>query len=136
MTAPAAELQKAIFAALEGDAALISMLGAGRIHDLAPARVQFPYITLGRTSIYDWSTGTEGGTEQLVTLHVWSRGRGKREAIEIMDRVSTCLHQANLALAGHHLVRLRQDYSEIVHDDDLSVHHGMLRFRAVTEPLA
>jgi len=136
MSAPAAELQKAIFAALAGDVDLQAILGPGRIHDLAPASVQFPYITFGRTSIYDWSTGTESGTEQLLTIHVWSKGQGKKETHAIADSVAACLHDATLSMDGHHLVSLRLEFSEIVYDDDLSVHHGMLRFRAVTEPVA
>jgi len=136
MSAPAAELQKAIFAALAADDGLRDILGPGRIHDLAPAGVQFPYITFGRTSIYDWSTDTESGTEQLLTIHVWSKAQGKKETHAIIDRVAACLHDVALAMDGHHLVSLRMEFSEIVYDDDLSVHHGLLRFRAVTEPAA
>ena len=134
MTAPAAELQKAIHAALSGDAALVSLLGSTRIYDHAPPDVAFPYITFGRTSVYDWSTGSESGTEQLLTLHVWSKGRGKKEAHALMDALSARLHDAALALDGHHLVNFRLEFSEVLFDDDQSVHHGLLRFRAVTEP--
>ena len=42
MTAPAAELQKAIFEALAADAGLTTALGGPRIHDHAPANVAFP----------------------------------------------------------------------------------------------
>jgi hypothetical protein len=134
MTAPAAELQKAIYAALAGDVELVARLGGVHIYDHAPANVPFPYITFGRTGVYDWSTGTESGTEQLLTLHVWSKAKGKAEAHELMDLVLTRLTDAELTLEGHHLVNLRQEFSEIVFDEDLSVHHGLLRFRAVTEP--
>jgi hypothetical protein len=135
MTAPAAELQRAIFAALSGSTDLVAALGSGeRIFDHAPANLAFPYVTFGRTSIYDWSTGTESGTEQLFTLHVWSKAKGKREAIEIMDASRAVLHDQALPLDGHALVNLRLEYSEVRFDDDQSVYHGLLRFRAVTEP--
>lgn len=133
MTAPAAELQKAIFAALADDAALVAMLGGARIFDRAPSTVAFPYITFGRTSIYDWSTGTESGTEQLFTLHVWSKAKGKKETLDIMELARARLDDASLILEGHHLVNLRLEFAEARHDDNLSVHHGLLRFRAVTE---
>jgi len=136
MTAPAAEVQKAIFGALSGDAGLAALLGGVRIHDVAPPNVEFPYITFGRTSIYDWSTGTESGTEQILTLHVWSKGRGKKEVHELMDAVTRLLHDSGLALDGHHLVNLHAEFSDVLYDEDLSVHHGLLRFRAVTEPAA
>jgi Protein of unknown function (DUF3168) len=133
MTAPAAELQKAIFSSLSGDATLVALLGSARIFDDAPANVAFPYITFGRTSIYDWSTGTESGTEQLFTLHIWSKAKSKKETLDIMEVVRERLNDASLPLDGHQLVNLRLEFAEARHDDDLSVHHGMLRFRAVTE---
>lgn len=135
MTSAAAELQKAIVAALSGDAALGAVVGS-RIFDQAPASVPFPYIAFGRTGIHDWSTSTEDGTEQLFTLHVWSKAKGRQETLAIMEQVRVRLDNAALALAGHHLVSLRLDYGEARRDDDLSVHHGLMRFRAVTEPAA
>lgn len=135
MTAAAAELQKAIYAALAGDAALVAQLGGLHIHDHAPAGVPFPYLTFGRTSVYDWSTGTESGTEQLLTLHVWSKAKGKSEAHALMETVGARLNDAALSLDGHQLVNLRLEFSEIVFDEELAVHHGLLRFRAVTEPV-
>ena len=133
MTAPAAELQKAVFSALTADAALTALLGGQKIFDQAPANAAFPYLTFGRTSIFDWSTGTESGSEQLFTIHVWSKAKGKKETLEIMEAARARLDDAALALAGHHLVNLRLEFAEARYDEDLSVHHGLLRFRAVTE---
>ena len=73
---------------------------------------RFPYITFGRTSVYDWSTGTESGTEQLFTLHVWSKSKGKKEMLEIMELARETLHDAALDLDGHRLVNLRLEFSE------------------------
>jgi hypothetical protein len=136
MTSAAAELQTAIYQALAGDSALIAELGGASIYDQAPPNVSFPYITFGRTSVYDWSTGTESGTEQLFTLHIWSKARGKKEVLEIMELSRIRLDNASLALSGHHLVNLRLEFAEARYDDDLAVHHGLLRFRAVTEEVA
>lgn len=134
MAAPGLELQKAVFAALSADAALAAALGGPKIYDLAPTKVAFPYITFGRTTVYDWSTGTENGTEHLFTLHVWSKARGRSEALDIVELVRTRLHGAELALEGYNLVNLREEFSETRYDDDLGVHHGILRYRAVIEP--
>ena len=49
------------------------------------ANVAFPYIGFGRTSVYDWSTGTEKDTEQLFTVHVWSKAKGEAETVGIME---------------------------------------------------
>jgi hypothetical protein len=128
----AAELQKAIFAALGANGALAALVGA-RIFDHAPAHVSFPYITFGRTSVYDWSTGSESGTEQLFTVHVWSKGKGKKEALEIMELARQTLHDAPLDLEGHSLINLRLEFSEARYDDRNEAHHGLLWFRAVVE---
>jgi hypothetical protein len=135
MTAPAAELQKAVFDALAADAAVTALLGGGKIYDHAPANIAFPYLTFGRTSIFDWSTGTESGTEQLFTLHVWSKAKGKKETLAIMEAVRALLDDGSLELDEHHLVNMRLAFAEARYDEDLSVHHGLLRFRAVTEEI-
>lgn len=129
----AAELQKAIFARLKADAALTGLLGASKIFDRAPANVAFPYVTFGRTSGFDWSTGTEDGNEHLFTLHFWSKAKGKAESLELIEAARAALHDAPLTLETHHLVNLRQEFSEARFDEDLSLYHGLLRFRAVTE---
>ena len=85
MTAPAVELQNAVFADLRGDTALLAAVGAERIVAQPSANVAFPYIGFGRSSVYDWSTGTEKDTEQLFTLHVWSKAKGEAETIGIME---------------------------------------------------
>lgn len=137
MTAAASELQKAVFAALNGDVELTALMGgAGKVYDHAPAAATFPYITFGRTSIFDWSTGTELGSEHLFTLHVWSKTKGKKEALEIMERAKWRLDDASLPLEGQQLVSMRLEFAEARYDDDQSVHHGLLRFRALIEETA
>ncbi len=133
MTAAAADFQKALFEALNGDAALVAALGGAKVLDHAPDNVAFPYITFGRTSVYDWSTSTESGTEQLFTLHVWSKARGKAEALAVMEIVRRRLDAGALALDGRHLVNLTFEFAEARFDEDLSVYHGLLRYRAVME---
>ena len=132
MIAAAADLQKAIFAALAADSALTVLLGGAKVFDQAPANVRFPYVTFGMTGIYDWSTATERGAEQLFTLHVWSKSQGKKETLDIMEAIRARLGEP-LPLETHRLVALRLDYSEARYDEDLLIHHGLLRFRAMIE---
>ena len=130
----AAELQKAVFATLKTDAALLELTGGqARIYDHTPANVAFPYITFGRTSGYDWDTGTENGQEHLFTLHIWSNAKGKAESLELMEAARARLHDKPLTLATHKLVNLRQEFAESRFDEDLAVYHGLVRYRAVTE---
>lgn len=134
MTAPAVDLQKAIHALLTADAGLVAKLGGQKVFDATPPNVAFPYIGFGRTSMFDWSTGTEIGTEQLFTIHVWSKAKGKTETLEIMETIRQLIDAAPKELGDHVLVNLTLEFAEARYDEDLSVHHGLLRFRAVMEP--
>lgn len=133
MTAAALELQKAIFARLMRSRALAGLMGEVRLYDQAPANAVFPYLTFGRTSAYDWSTDTEAGSEHLVTIHLWSKERGKSECHALLEAVQTELHDAALALDGHALVRLGMEFVEIRYEDEHDVHHGLARLRALID---
>lgn len=129
-------LQKAVFAALSADAALTSLIGAGRVYDDTPQQAAFPYLTLGQSTARDWGTATEDGAEHVLTVHVWSRAAGKKEAHAAMRAVRQVLHDQPLTLEDHRLVNLRHELSEASRDPDGETVHGIIRFRAVTEPLA
>jgi hypothetical protein len=129
------DLQKAVYAALAADASLSALLGGAAIYDAPPQNTAFPYVVIDQTQIRDWSTGTEQGAEHMLMLHVWSRYAGKREAHEIADAIRAALDGALLSLEDHRLVNLRHQYSELKRDPDGETQHGVLRFRAVTEPM-
>jgi hypothetical protein len=127
-------LQQSVFSKLTSDATLVGLLGAAHVYDDVPQGAAFPYLTFGQSLVRDWSTGTEDGSEHVVTLHVWSQAKGKREAHEIMGAVRVALHDQPLALTGHRLVNLRHEFSEARRDPDGETYHGIVRYRAVTEP--
>lgn len=133
MTSATLDLQQAVFEALKGSGALVGALGGAKFHDLTPANQRFPYVTFGRTTAYDWSTGTETGSEHFFTLHVWSKHKGRKEALELMELVRQALHDRELTLPGHQLVNLRLESSEMRFDEDLRIYDGAMRFRAVVE---
>ncbi|MBS9719888.1 DUF3168 domain-containing protein [Tianweitania sp. BSSL-BM11] len=135
MAAAAVELQRAIFAALKGDADVTALVGE-RIHDHPPAKIRFPYLTFGRSNSYDWSTGTEIGTEHLFSIHVWSKATGKTEVLELMGHIEALLREGAFDLGEHHLVNMTPSFAETRFDEDQALHHGLLRYRAVTEPAA
>lgn len=134
MSSSAWSLQQAVFAALGADAALTALIGASRIYDDVPQGTPLPYLTFGQSTARDWSTGTEEGSEHVLTLHVWSQSKGKKQAHEIMNAVRAVLHDQPLTLAGHRLVNLRHEFSESRREPDGDTIHGITRFRAVTEP--
>ena len=133
MTFPSWALQKAIYQRLAADADLVSLLGAPRIYDDVPRHADFPYLTLGTIAAADWSSDASAGSEHELTVHVWSRGGGKKQAFAILEAARNALHEADLVLDGHHLVSLRCEFAEVRDDPDRLTRHGVLRLRAVTE---
>jgi hypothetical protein len=129
-------LQKAIHAALTTNPALLALLGGPRVYDHVPRGAAFPYLTFAQSIERDWSTASEPGHEHIVTLHVWSRASGGKEAQEIIGAVRAALHDQPLALTGHRLVNLRQEASEVRRDADGETTQGVVRLRAVTEPVS
>lgn len=129
-------LQEAIFAKLTSDGATLAALGGARIYDDAPPRPDFPFMTFGQSTERDWSTGSDVGYEHLVTLHVWSKARGGKEAETVISAAREALHDQALALSGHTLVNLRHEFSEARRASDGETFHGIVRFRAVTEEAA
>lgn len=135
MPSSAWALQKAIHARLTTDAAVLALLGGPRVHDDVPRVPMFPYVSYGQSTVRDWSTGTDDAHEHIVTLHIWTRGQGRKPAHEISGAVETALDQQALAVDGHRLISLRHEFSDVRREDDGETWRGVLRFRAVTEPL-
>ncbi|HWJ72115.1 MAG TPA: DUF3168 domain-containing protein [Kaistia sp.] len=133
MNPAALDLQAAIRARLVADADLLAALGGPRIHDGAPRGTAFPFVTLGDTGQSDWSDGTTDGGDISLTLHVWSRQGGKKEAWAIAGILMRLLHDEPLALADHHLVTLRATFAEVRRDPDGITEHGVVRLAALVE---
>lgn len=136
MSNPGWDLQKAAYNALIADSELAVLLGGERVYDDVPQNTEFPFVVLDQMRINDWSTGTDRGSEHILMLHVWSRYDGKQEAYEIADTIRELLDDTELTLDNNRLVNLTHQYSDLKRDADGETYHGVLRFRAVTEPLA
>jgi len=129
-------LQRSVYGALIGDRDVITLLGGAHVYDHVPRGSSFPYIAFGETIERDWSSGDQEAQEHTLTLHVWSHAVGRRQVQSIMAAVRTRLHDQTLALSGYRLVNLRHEFSDVRRQADVETLRGLLRFRAVTEPLA
>lgn len=133
MSSVSLELQKAVFQTLSVDAGLTGLLGGSRIYNDVPRGAALPYVTLGESTVRDWSTGSDEGHEHLLTISVWSRANGEREVHQILAAVEAALDDAALTVVGARLVNLRHEFSEIRRDVDGETSRGLMRLRAVTE---
>lgn len=130
---PAHDLQSAIYSALENHAGLSALLGGARIFDDVPQRAHFPYVTFGDIETSDWDTQTSNGHEHIVTLHVWSDHRGRKQVNRIIGEIDAALDDQDLALSDHILVNLHITFWSALRDLDGDKYHGLIRMRAVTE---
>jgi hypothetical protein len=131
----AISLRAAIRGALAADAPLATLLGGGKIYDEPPRDAALPHVTLAESSFADNSTATESGEEHTLSLHVWSRHGGHREAHEIAGAVLAALIDQPIALDGHHLANLRFVLADVRREPDGRTYRGTVRLRAVTEPV-
>jgi len=125
---------RSLYQALANSPDLVALLGGVRIYDDAPQAVSFPFITIGQSVVRDWSTGTEDGSEHSLTLHVWSRTGSKKQMLQIVEAIRAVLHDKPLALEDHFLINLRHEFSEARLEHEGDTYHGVVRYRAVTEP--
>ena len=134
MPSSAIALRAAIRDSLAADMPLTTMLGGAKIFDEPPRDAALPYVTLGEDVIADASTATEPGDEHALTLHVWSRQGGHREAHIIAGALLEALVDAPLSLDGHRLANLRFIVADVRREADGRTYHGIVRLRAMTEP--
>jgi len=129
-------LRAAIRDALLADGALTAALDGGRVYDEPPRGPAFPYVTLGEARLTDVSADGGAVQEHQLTLHVWSRQGGHREAHAIAGALLSALDDAPLVLSDHRLVNLRFTVADIRRESDGRTYHALVRFRAVTEAAA
>lgn len=117
-------LQGAIYTALTSP----TSVGAS-VYDAVPESAAYPHIEIGQDDTLDWSAAVMRGEIVDVTIHVWSRYRGFKEAKMLMKAVKDRLHEASLSLTGSSLVDIRFQGSQLFTDADGLTRHGVLFFR-------
>lgn len=141
-------VQKAVFDRLVADSTLAGLLAANpnagsptvpAVYDVPPQvensedESAFPYVVVGDHTAGEFDTDDVNGQETTVTLHIWSRYRGKREVRQIADAIYDALHDAALTITGQHSVYCFWEFAESVPESDVQVQHEVTRFRIVTQ---
>lgn len=95
----------------------------------------FPYVMLGDDTSSAWDTDDSLGASCTITLHVWSRYAGKKEAKTIIGQIYTALHRqaANLTAAGYTFIDCLHEFSEVIDEIDGKTRHGVTRYRLTVE---
>jgi hypothetical protein len=126
-------LQQAVYAALLADGGVAALAGT-RVFDDVPGDAAMPYVVIGEDRESDWSTATESGSEHILSLHVWSRASGHKEAKLLCDAVRAALDGAALAVSGATLIDIRYQATQYSRESDGRTIRAALTFRAILEP--
>lgn len=86
---PIASLQAALVAALEADAALVALIGAGGVFDAPPKARPAPYVVIDRHDVRQRDGDLAKGQEHRVLFHCWADQPSRKAALAIVDRVVT-----------------------------------------------
>jgi len=117
-------LQQAVFDAL------VAALSVS-VYDHVPDDAAFPYVVVGEDTLNMWDTKSINGFDAMVTLHTWSRYRGRKECKQIQGNIYDALHDAPLAITGYNHVYTYLDNEDSFLDEDGLTRHGVSRYRVV-----
>lgn len=84
---PIASLQAALVTALEVDADLTALIGAGGVFDAPPRSRPAPYVVIDRHDMRQQDGDGTPGQEHRLLLHCWSDQPSRRAALDIAERV-------------------------------------------------
>ena len=127
-------IQTAVYAALTGDRALMALVRS--VRDEITEDAPFPYVTIGDATELPFDSFAEYGSDATLTLHVWSRGKGFKEAQAITHRLIQLLdNNTGLAVAGLTTVLLNKEMTETLREQDGITRHVIVRFRIITDGL-
>ncbi len=126
-------IQKAVYAALAGDAVLATKVTG--IFDGPPDGQAFPYVTLGEATERPADTFAGRGNEATMTLHIWSQAASFGEALGILAEINRILDRAALAVTGFKTVMCAYEWSETLRDPDGVTRHVPVRFRFIVEQI-
>ncbi|NDE91386.1 MAG: DUF3168 domain-containing protein [Alphaproteobacteria bacterium] len=134
MTTSLFAVQEAVYGALMSSAVLQALIGSpARVYDVVPPSSLFPYVTLGDVVIKQFDTKDQTGFEQMLTLHVWSRYRGRKELKQITQTIYDVLHHAALTVTGANYVSCQFLAASTAQENDGLTLHGILRYRIVVQ---
>lgn len=127
-------LAEAIVAVLKA-APAVTVLVNDRVHAVAPRVATYPCVAVTRLESRP-TGGLDGeGLEHVVTLTCVSKFGGPEEARALVAAVRAALHDARPTITGRRVVNLRVAYADVFRAADGELTFGLLRLRAVTEPL-
>lgn len=124
-------IQKAVFDRLKGNS-FINTKTTG-VSDGFPEQKAFPYITIGDANVNPFTSFGHFGEEVFLSVHIWSRYKGSKEALEIGGKVIELLAHQQLTVTGFGSVPAFFESSQMIVEDDGITRHLFHRYRFIIQ---
>ncbi|WP_421912731.1 DUF3168 domain-containing protein [Mesorhizobium sp.] len=125
-----AEMQKAIFAALNG-----ATIAGGNVFDQVSASDPFPRITVGDEQVIDDSNTCQVGWEVFSDVHCWSRpASGSKVEVKTLAAQAVAAVRGITSIPGYELVSIEHQTTRVFRDPDGLTEHAVVSFRALIDP--
>jgi hypothetical protein len=128
MTSTSWALQMALHQSLTMPGALMDQITG--VFDHVPQDQPMPYVVIGDDVMSDWSAKAFSASDHRLTIHIWSRMPGRREARQLIELVQAQLAAQTPAPSGFSLVSLRFVQAAVLGDADGLTQHGIIDYRA------
>ena len=120
-------IQRAIFAKLSGDTALMALVKG--VFDDVPENQAFPYVVIGEATETPSNTFGRKGKDVTCTIHIWSQAKGNTEALTILDRLNDLLDFEPLAVAGYEVIAVEYENAVTLREPDGVTRQVPVRYR-------
>lgn len=98
-------VQQAIYSKLNADATLGAMIEG--VFDRVREGTDYPYVVLAGASSEDEATQTTAIQRIRAEIEIYSREGGRKQALQIADRIAELLHEGSLSISGQTLLEMR-----------------------------
>jgi hypothetical protein len=127
VTTAALPLQVAVREKLLADTALMDAIHG--VHDEVPENAPYPYVVIGDVTEVPADAHDRQGLTTTITLHIWSKYRGFKQALEILGHLDRVLDRKPLTVAGFEDVSIAREWHQTLRDPDPQYRHIPVRFR-------
>jgi len=121
------QAQKAIYESLTAYAPLTVIVTG--VYDHVDQGTTFPYVVIGEDGAAEFDTDTEQGAESSITIHSWSRQRGRLDTKQIQEAIYEGLHRQPLTIDDAIFHSMFWEFSDSFLEPDGETRHGVIRFR-------
>ena len=131
---PADDVQVGLFALLDGDTQLSSLVTG--VFDDVPEDQPHPYVVIGEALSTPANVHGRHGRQVVSTLHTWTRARSHRPGNQIGARLVALLAQGQTVLDpfvdGHVVWMINHEFHQNLRDPNREIRHRVDRFRIWT----